>query len=120
MIQKESITFHSSQSLAAGAADLESSWEDLRQGHGCGVLAKITNGATAPSTAARIRVEVSPDDGTTVYAILDLAGPEENNGVRVYRLDIPRWAMYARVVFKSGTAQAVTVQADGMNISALA
>lgn len=119
MIEKEALTFVSSQTITAGGSDVEGSWQDLRDGHGCTIIGTITNGATGPTVAARMKVQISHNNGTDSYTVLDVPGDTANNGERSFRYDIPRTVMYARVVFEAPTVQDCTVEAIGHNIAQL-
>lgn len=104
----------------AAAATTTGSWIDVRS-YKSSILAKITNGGTGPTIGCTARVDLSPDNGTTVYQGAGgsfLAGVV-SSGAYAALFDLPEDAMYARVVFTGNTAQAVTVQADVTKVTAL-
>lgn len=102
----------SASNSAAGTTT--GSWIDLTAAYKASILAKITNGGTGPTVACTASIDLSPDNGTTVYAG---AGGSYQAGVTASttyaaEFSLPEDTMYARTVFTGNTAQAVTVQAD--------
>lgn len=85
------------------------------------LLAKVTNGGTGPTVGCTVRVDLSPDNGTTVYTGAGgsyLAGTA-NSGVYAASFDLPEDTMYVRVAFTGNTGQTVTVQSDLTLLTAL-
>lgn len=90
------------------------SWIDLTAAYAASILAFVTNGGTGPTVGCAVSIDLSPDNGTTVYAG---AGGSATAGVTAsttyaFNFDLPAGAMYARTVFSGNTGQSVTVQAD--------
>jgi hypothetical protein len=105
----------------AAAATTTGSWIDLRDAYKAGILARVTNGGTGPTVGCTISIDLSPDNGTTVYAG---AGGSYLAGITAstpYSVDfpLPEETMYARVVFAGNTGQAVTVQADAVKLTGI-
>lgn len=103
-----------SQSNAA-LATVTGSWVDITGRGGGLVTAKITNGATGPTLGCAFYLDVSPDNGSTIYleygyGLADVA----NNGEYTFAVYVPPGVRYLRVRFTGNTGQTVTVQADFM------
>ncbi len=102
------------------AASTTSSWIDARTFYGVTIYAKVTNGATGPTIAARFRVQVSPDNGTTIYDLSSETAALGNNVVtNCQPVTLPQDAMYYRTFFDQNTGQGVGILADSMHITAL-
>lgn len=102
----------SASNAAAGTTTGE--WIDLTAAYKASVLVKITNGGTGPTVGCTASIDLSPDNGTTVYAGAGgayLAGIVAS-GVYAAEFSLPEDTMYMRTVFTGNTGQAVTVQAD--------
>jgi hypothetical protein len=89
------------------------SWIDIRS-YKPSILAKVTNGGTGPTVPCTCTVDLSPDNGSTVYAG---AGGSFTAGIAsstpyAFGFDLPPDTMYARTVFSGNIGQAVTIQAD--------
>lgn len=90
------------------------SWVDLTVAYQAVVLARIVNGGTGPTLGCAAIVDLSPDNGTTIYLG---AGGQATAGVANsaeydYQFELPPGTMYARTRFVGNTGQSVTVQAD--------
>lgn len=100
----------------AAAGTTTSAWIDCgaTAGRAGGLLTgKITNGGTGPTVECVGFVEVSPDNGTTVYRLGPLvAGGVVASAVTSGAYVIPLGTRYVRTVFVGNTGQSVTVQAD--------
>lgn len=110
---KAKVVLQASASNAAGAETL-SSWVSLAGYYSQSVLAKVTNGATGPSSPCIIRVDLSPDGGTTVYrgAGGSFASGLVNALEYGFLFPLPADQMSVRISFSGQGGQAVTVQAD--------
>ena len=110
-------TFQASTSNSAGSTATGSS-VDLRTALGCLVTAKVTNGATGPTVPCSVRVDVSTDN--SAWKTFALATAQVGNSiVTEFAFDLPASVMYARTVFTGNTAQAVTVEAFGHELTSL-
>lgn len=103
-------TLQASTSVAAGASQTSATL-DNSAAYGAGVTAKITNGATPPTTACTATLNVSPD-GATWYFFAGQTGSNAAGGVAALVFDLPAWAIKAQVVFSGHTGQPVTVEAQ--------
>ena len=108
-------------SVGAGGTQT-SATADVHTGYGCTVNMKITNGASAPATPCQMQIYVSNDAGETL-PVPDgkglLIGGLDNNGVYAdsFEIDMPIAAVH--IVATGNTAQAVTVDADISNVTAI-
>ena len=105
----------------AAAGTTTGSWIDLTSAYKASILALIINGATGPTVACTATVDLSPDNGTTVYPG---AGGSFQAGITASttyaaEFSLPEDTMYARVVFTGNTGQAVTVQADATKLTGI-
>lgn len=119
-LTKSTAAAQSSTSNSAGGTTT-GSWIDVTGAYSVSVLAKITNGGTGPTVAASVAVDLSTDNGTTVYASVGgkkVAGTT-NSAVYSFLFTLPPDTMYLRTVFTDNTGQAVTVQADITKITAI-
>lgn len=107
------------QTLTAGAGDTTSSAVNLVDGYGAQVNMKLTNGATGPTVAAQVQIQVSADDTTYWNFGGPLVGSTANSGVVSWSATIPIGVMYLKLVAGSNTGQNVTVDADIAEVTAL-
>jgi hypothetical protein len=104
-----------------GGSTTTGSWIDVSGAYESSLLALITNGGTGPTLPCTARVDLSPNNGTTVYLGAGGSFAAGTAASAVYSAAFPLGgdAMYARVVFSGNTGQSVTVQADITRIAAL-
>lgn len=118
-LTKAAVAFLASTSVIAGTPQT-GSWIDLTGSYDTNVVAKITNGGTGPTIGCTVSIDLSPDNGTTVYVG---AGGSFTAGLTASAVYTGEFAlgsaMYARVVFSGNTAQNVAGQADGMKVTAI-
>ena len=112
------------QTLTAGAGDTSGSWIDLSAGYGAQIDIKLTNGATGPTVAAQVQVQVAADYNAGAPTLATnfggaLVGLTSNNGVAQFSVEIPLGAAAVRLVAGSNTGQNVTVDADISNVTAI-
>src|SRR5688500_8721572 len=105
---KDTLTVHNGSTLTAGAGDTTSSAQDLQTSYGAAVHIKLTNGATGPTVAAQVIVEVSPDNSKWFQLVGPLVGSTANNGIVSWSFSIPAAMKFVRTVSGSNTGQAVT------------
>lgn len=119
-LTKSTSVAQSSASNSAGGTTT-GSWIDLTGAYKASILALIANGGTGPTVGCTARVDLSPDNGTTVYVGAGgrYTAGVANSGTYSALFDLPEDTMYARVVFTGNTGQAVTVQADVTKVTAL-
>ena len=108
------------QSLTAGGGDTTSSAQTIDTGYGAAVHIKLTNGATGPTVAAQVQIETSGDNSEWYAMGGPLVGLTSNNGIASWgAIEIPIGVEYVRLVAGSNTGQAVTVDADISNVTAI-
>lgn len=106
---KAATTLQASATNGAGATTTSSS-VNLTTAYGATILAKITNGSTAPTTPCAATVNVSPDGSTWRMYAQQTAGLA-SSGIYPMAFDLPLSIMYAQVVFSGNTGQVVTIEA---------
>jgi len=114
---KTAVDFQTSASNAAGATATGSTI-DLRTGFGCGVVGKVTNGATGPTLPCDCVYEVSVD-GTNWEEIARASADLGNNVVTRFPFFFKKEWMYGRCKFLGNTGQAVTVECKGHHVSSI-
>jgi hypothetical protein len=118
---KARTSLHNAATLTAGAGDTTSSSVDLSAGYGATVDIKLTNGATGPTVAAQVQVQVANDAAGTLWVNYGgpLVGPTANSASSSWAVDVPPGFAAVRTVSGSNTAQNVTISVDVSNVSAL-
>jgi hypothetical protein len=114
----------SAQTLTAGAGNTNSSWIDLSAGYGAQVDIKLTNGATGPTIAAQVQVQVANDYNAGSPTLVTnfggaLVGGVTNSEIDYWSVQIPPATEAIRLVAGSNTGQNVTVDADVSNITGI-
>jgi len=89
-----------------------SGWKDLGTYDGGNIGLSITNGASAPGVAPTILIQVSPDNGATVYDYQGMGGDVSANSVNTSTIWLDPGFRYARVIGYGNSANAVTFGAD--------
>jgi hypothetical protein len=105
--------------LTAGAGDTTATATDLQDGYSAAAFIKLTNGATGPTVAAQVQVEVSPDNSNFYKLGGPLVGSTANSAVTSWVVPLPQDAKYVRTVAGSNTAQDVTLRVEIVETSAL-
>lgn len=101
------------QTLTAGAGNTTATAVDLADGYGAALNITLTNGATGPTVAAQVQIEVSNDNSTWSKFGGPLVGSTANSAVSSWGgIDVPIGVKYVRLVAGSNTGQNVTVEAD--------
>lgn len=110
-----------SQSSASGsAADaVISSAIDCTGNYQTTIHGKVTNGATGPTIGCTVNVYCSRDNYTNPYLFASITAGTTNSGVYPFTFILPDGTSYAKIGFGGNTAQAVTVVADTMTITAI-
>jgi hypothetical protein len=85
---------------------------------GCTITAKITNGATGPTLACSVEVQIS-NNGTDWKRFAISRAALGNNAVSEFVFDLPAPVMHARTVFTGNTGQDVTVEAFGHELTSV-
>ena len=116
---KNARAFQASASNAAGATATGTA-VDLRTALGCTICGIITNGATGPTVACSMRVEIS-NDGTNFTIFSNEISAVGNNVItNMQPVILPPETMYARTIFTGNTGQTVTVIAYGHELTSVA
>lgn len=115
---KNARTFQASATNTAASTTTGSS-VNLTTALGCSITGKITNGATGPTVACDFVVEVSNDNSDWHEWFRGTAGTA-NSGVYSFPVVLPADILYARTKFTGNTAQSVTVEADGHELTSVA
>lgn len=106
--------------LTAGASDTTSSVVTLDDGYGAALHIKLTNGATGPTVAAQVQIQVSADNSEWYDLGGALVGSTTNSDVVSWGgIEIPVGVEYLRLVAGSNTGQAVTCDADISEVTAV-
>ena len=121
MASTKSVTaIWSSQTLTAGAGDTTATAVTLDDGYGAVLHVKLTNGATGPTVAAQVQIQVSADNSEWYDFGPPLVGSTGNSEVSSWGgIEIPIGVEYLRLVAGSNTGQNVTVDADISEVTAL-
>lgn len=103
----------SAQTLTAGAGDTTSAAQNISAAYGALLDITLTNGATGPTIAAQVRIQVSADTSGTLWVDLTtFVGGTANNGVYHCAVELPIGAQAFRTISGSNTGQNVTLNAD--------
>ena len=107
--------------MTAGAGNVNSSSVDLSTGYGAFVNVKLTNGATGPTVAAQVQVQVANDSGGTLWTNFGgaLVGSTTNSAVSQFGVEIPIGCAAVRIVSGSNTGQNVTLDSDVSNVTGI-
>ena len=96
---------------------------DLTAAYGALLEAKLTNGATGPTTVPVLQVEVSSDNSNWYTFGSGLAGVTTNSAVTSWSLVLPIGVMYVRInvttASSGGTAGTPTLEAKVAKVTAL-
>lgn len=116
-ISKTRTSIWSAQTLTAGAGSTNSTWIDLTGSYGASVSATVTNGATAPTVAAQVQIQVANDYNAGAPTLtVNFGGAFVTNAaasaVSYVSADIPVGYGAVRLVAGSNTGQNVTINAD--------
>jgi hypothetical protein len=106
---KSASTLQASATNSAGGTTTSTS-VNLTTAYGATILAKVTNGGTAPTLPCAVTVNVSSDGTAWRQYAQQTAGLAASSAYSM-AFDLPITVMYAQVVFKGNTGQAVTVEA---------
>jgi hypothetical protein len=106
---KAATTLQASASNGAGATTTSSA-VNLTTAYSATILARVTNGGTAPTAPCAATVNISSDGSTWRQYAQQTAGLVASS-VYPMAFDLPMSVMYAQVVFSGNTGQAVTVEA---------
>lgn len=115
-IAKTPVTVLASQSISAGgtkaAPSITPTVVDCRTYYGGLLTVIVTNGASAPGAAIQLQTQVSADGTNWRDFGAPMAGDTTASSTYSWSFEIPRAAMYLRVVPYANTTNAVTVAAE--------
>ena len=125
-ITKSRTSIWSEQTLTAGAGNTNGSWIDLSGSYGAEIDIVLTNGATGPTVAAQVQVQVQVANdynagSPTLVANFGgaFAGGTANSGAYHCSIEIPIGVAAVRLVAGSNAGQNVTVDADISTVTAV-
>lgn len=116
MTTKTSITLSASASLGAGSSVNATEW-DLRTKRVSGAFVKLTNGASAPTTAPVVKFYVGETTGTK-RLLFQASGDTVSNSVTDIPCEFPDWVMFANITVTNGATNAITVEMYGQELTA--
>lgn len=112
---KTAKTLRAAAALAAGAAASITEW-NLSTAYGGLLGIKLTNGATAPTTAPQVAVYVG--EATGVKRLLySAAGDTVNSSVTDIMIEIPASAMFVNATISNGATNGITAEAYGQELT---
>jgi len=114
---KTSKTLYASASLAASTAVNTTEWT-MTTCYGGLAAVKLTNGATAPTTAPVVKFYVGEASGTK-RLLYQAAGDTTNSSVSDIICEIPPSAMYCNITITNGATNAITVEAYGQELTTI-
>jgi len=114
-VTKTARTLLTSQSLAAATA-VSSTELNLSTAYGALVAVKVTNGATAPTTAPTVIFYVGEATGTK-RKLYQVTGDTVNNSVNDFVCEIPATGMYVNVTITNGATNAITVESYAQELT---
>ena len=112
---KTAKTLGASASLAAATSRDETEW-NMSTAYGGLVTVKLTNGASAPTTAPTVTVYVGESTGTK-RKFYTATGDTTNNSVTHIVCEIPPSAMFVNVNILNGATNAITVESYGQELT---
>jgi len=118
---KSRTSIYSAQTLTAGAGNTTSSWIDIDTAYGAILNVVLTNGATGPTVAAQVQIQVANDTAHTLIVAygLPLPGSTTNNDIVPYSVILPKEIVAFRLVSGSNTGQNVTLDADYSKVTGI-
>jgi len=107
--------------MTAGAGNVTSSAVDLSTGYGAQLDIQITNGATGPTIAGQVQIQVANDVAGTLFVNFGgpLVGSTANSAVTSWSVDLPIGVTRVRIVSGSNTVQNCTLDADISNVTGI-
>lgn len=112
---KTSRTLDASASLAAATSRNATEW-NLSTAYGGIAAVKLTNGASAPTTAPVVKFYVG--EATGVKRLLyQASGDTVNNSVNDIVCEIPAGAMFVNITVTNGATNAITAEAYGQELT---
>lgn len=117
---KSTVAVAANITMTAGAIDVTSSDLDLSGSYRHYCIVRFTNGATGPTVAPKVVIQVSPDTTSANYSnFAILSGDTVNSSITPYIVPLPDAAQHARFVSGSNTGQNVTLYISCDKITAI-
>lgn len=114
---KTAKTLYASNSLAAGTPVNATEW-NMTTCYGGLAAVRLTNGASAPTTAPVVKFYVGEASGVK-RLLYQASGDTVNSSVNDIVCEIPPSAMYCNITITNGATNAITVEAYGQELTAL-
>ena len=120
-LTKARTSMNAATSMVAAAADVTGASQDLTASYGAELSVKLTNGATGPTIAAQVQIQVANDAAGTLWSNFGgpLVGLITNNGISQWLIELPFAAGAVRLISGSNTGQNVTLDADISKVTAI-
>lgn len=114
---KTAITLYASASLAAATSVNATEWS-MATCYGGIAAVKLTNGATAPTTAPIVKFYVGESTGTK-RLYYTASGDTVNSSVNDVVCELPAGVMFNNITITNGATNAITVEAYGQELSTI-
>lgn len=114
---KTARTLDASAALAAADSRNSAEW-NLSTAYGGVVCVKLTNGATAPTTAPVVKVYIGEATGVK-RLYYTASGDTVNNSVNDVVCEIPWDVMFVNVTVTNGAANGITAEVYGQELTAI-
>ena len=114
---KTAKTLLTSQALAAATAVNATEW-NASTAYGGLAAVKLTNGATAPTTAPVVNFYVGETTGT-MRLLYSASGDTVNSSVNDIVCEIPMGAMFINITITNGATNGITVEAYGQELTGI-
>lgn len=121
-LTKGRFSLYSAQTLTAGAGNTTLAAVDITASYATQVDIQLTNGATGPTIAAQVQIQVAADATGTLWVNYGgpLVGSTANSAVSSWSITLEGMGIGAfRLVSGSNTAQNVTLDADYSKVTAV-
>lgn len=106
-----------SQALAANASVSTAEW-DMRTAYGGLATVRLTNGASAPTTAPVVKFFVGESSGVK-RLFYQAAGDTVASSVNDIVCEIPAGVMFGNITITDGATNGITVEAAGQELTGL-
>lgn len=111
-------TLYASASLAAATATTTITEWNLSTAYGGLYAVKLTNGASAPTTAPTVVIYVGEATGVK-RKFYTVSGDTVNSSVNDIVCELPAGTMFANCVITNGATNAITVEAYGQELTSV-
>lgn len=115
---KTRVTVESSVSVSAGGSETSAS-QDISTGFGSIVSMQVTNGATGPTIGCTAEIQVQHTSAGTWYTWRKFIASNGDSDVSQFTARVPPEVYAYRTHFEGHTGQAVTVEADAVDLDSI-